>query len=218
MIRKLLVVAAAIAMPVSIVAVSGGMAGASNPRTAASDSISCSKITGTLTFSPKLTAAGYKSGKISTKVSGTLTGCKVTGSTKITVTKGVVTGTLVGAAGTSTKPAGKCTGLSGNGVETGNLTTKWTANVSTPNSVLGVKSDLGGTTGSGSTERGTFTIPGSTKGTASGSFLGANHGASDKSVAETTITPSAIISSCVKSGLSSLKIQQEAGKAAVALS
>ena len=32
------------------------------------------------------------------------------------------------------------------------------------------------------------------------------------------MTPSAIISSCVKSGLSSLKIQQEAGKAAVALS
>ena len=72
-----------------------------------------------------------------------------------------------------------------------------------PNSVLGVKSDIGATTGSGTAEHGTFTIPGSTKGTASGSFLGANHGASDKSVAETTMTPSAIISSCVKSGLSS---------------
>ena len=70
MFRKLIVVAAAIAMPVSIVAVSGGMAGASNPHTAAADSVSCKGITGTLSFSPKLDAAGYKSGKIATKGRG----------------------------------------------------------------------------------------------------------------------------------------------------
>ena len=62
MIRKLLVVAAAIAMPVSIVAVSGGMASASNPHTAATDTASCKAITGTVKFSPKLDNTGYTSG------------------------------------------------------------------------------------------------------------------------------------------------------------
>ena len=58
MIRKSLVVAAAIAMPVSIIAVSGGMAGASNPHTAATDTIICTKLTGTVSFSPALTPRG----------------------------------------------------------------------------------------------------------------------------------------------------------------
>jgi len=219
MFRKLLLVGAAIAMPVSIVAVSGGMAGASNPHTAATDSVACKDITGTLTFSPKIDAKGYTSGHISTKISATVTGCTVTGSTPITITKGTIAGTLVGATGTKTKPDGQCTGLGKGGSEIGNLTTTWTASKGgpVPNSVLGVKSNIGGTVGSGSTEHGTFSIPGATKGTSSGSFLGTNKGASDKSQSETKLTYGSVASTCLKSGLTSLAIVQESGKTAVTL-
>ncbi len=219
MLRKMFVIAAAITIPVSVVAVGGGLASAANPHTAAADTIICKTLTGSLAFSPKIDAAGYKSGHISTKVTATLSGCTVKGSTPITITKGTVTGTLVGATGTSSKPTGSCGGLSGNGTETGNLTTKWTASKGgpVPNSVLGVKSDIGGHVGSGSSEHGTFTIPGSTKGTASGSFLGSNKGASDKSVAETSQSYTTVAATCVKSGLTTLKIQNESSTPALSL-
>ena len=219
MFRKLLVIAAAVAMPFGAVAVTGGMAGASNSHTAATDSVACKDITGTLTFSPKIDAAGYTSGHISTKVSATVTGCTVTGSTPITITKGVVSGTLVGATGSKTSPDGQCTGLGKGGTETGNLTTTWTASKGGPvlASVLGVKSDVGGTVGSGTTKHGTFSIPGATKGKSTGSFLGTNNGATDKSQSETKLTYDSIASTCLKSGLTSLAITEESGKTAVAL-
>ena len=59
MIRKLLVVAAAIAMPVSAIAVTGVMASASSPHSAATDTIVCKDISGTVTFSPKEDKTGY---------------------------------------------------------------------------------------------------------------------------------------------------------------
>ena len=215
MFRKLIVVAAAIAMPVSIVAVSGGMAGASNPHTAAADGVSCTGITGTLSFSPKPDAAGYKSGKIATKVAATLSGCKVTGSTPITITKGVVSGTINGAAGTASKPTGKCTGLSGNGVEVGNLTVAWTAS--------GAARSPTRSSGSRVT---TAPVPGDMEPSPSRArpraraavpSWGRTTAAKDKSVAETVLTSSAVLSTCVHSGLSSLKIQAESGKAALTL-
>jgi len=76
MIRKMLVVAAAIAMPVSAIAVSGGFAGATT-GSAATDTIVCKTITGTVTFSPKLTVAGYASGITTTTVKAALGGCTV---------------------------------------------------------------------------------------------------------------------------------------------
>jgi len=217
MIRKLLVVAAAIALPVSIVAVTGGMAGASNPHLsgAAGDSVSCKSITGTVKFSPGLSKAGMKSGHTTTTVTATLTGCTVTGSTPITITKGSVKGTIVGATGTSSKPTGTCTGLAGNSTDNGKLTTTWTASKGgpVPSSVLTVKSVSGGTAGG----HGTFTIPGSVKGSATGSFLGANNGGSDKSIAETTPTTSALLTGCLAHGLATLGIQTETGKTAATL-
>jgi len=213
MIRKILVIAAAVAIPVSVVAVSGGAATAASSKTAGTDTIACKSISGTVTFSPKLDAKGYTSGHISTKITATLTGCTVAGSTKIKVTSGAVSGTIVGATGTKAKPTGTCTGLSGNSTDAGPLTVKWTASPTTPNSVLNVKSVTGGT----ASGHGTFTIPGTTKGTASGSFLGTNSGASDKAVAETSLTAGSILGTCEKSGLTSLKIQTETGKTAISL-
>ncbi len=212
MIRKLLVVAAAIAMPISIVAVSGGTASASNPHTAGTDTITCTKLTGTVKFSPKLTDTGYTSGATTTTVTATVSGCSAKGSFTTKVTSGTVTGTIKGAAGTKASPSGKCAALTGSNTDAGTLTTKWTATPADAPSVLVVKSVAGGTKSS----HGTFTIPGKTVGSASGSFLGANSGKSDKTVAQTTDTLTQILASC-KSGLSTLAIETEPGAVPVSL-
>jgi hypothetical protein len=214
MFRKLLVVAAAIAMPVSVVAVSGGIASASNSHagSAATDTIICTKLTGTVTFSPKLTSKGYTSGSTTTTVKATVSGCTVKGTYSDKVTSGTVTGTIKGVAGTPTKPSGTCTSLTGSNTDSGTLSTKWAASPAVPNSVLTVKSVTGGVKSS----HGTFTIPGSVKGSAAGSFEGANKGSSDKTVAQTTDTVTQILTAC-SAGVSSLGIETEPGATPVSL-
>ncbi len=214
MIRKLLVVAAAIAMPVSVVAVSGGLAGASNSHTAATDSITCKDISGTVAFSPKLDKAGYTSGTVKDKITATVSGCTATGGTKETVTKGTVSGTISAAAGTTKAPTGKCTGLAGYSTDTGTLTITWAATPAAPPTKLGVKSVFGTTDSAG---YGLFDIPGKVKSTASGSFGGANSGGSDKSVAQTKLKASSFLPTCLATGTSSLAITQESGVTAISL-
>ncbi len=210
MIRKLLVVAAAIAMPVSIIAVSGGMAGASNPHTVGTDTITCSKLTGTVSFSPALTLKGYTSGVTTTTVKATVSGCTVKGSTKQTVTGGAVSGTIKSTKG----KGGTCGGLTAASItDSGTLTTKW-APTAAGSSVLNIKSIAGGTKSS----HGTFTIPGKVKGTATGSFLGSNKGGSDKTSAQTTETVTALATACAsKTGLKSLAIETEPGATPISL-
>ncbi len=213
MFRKMLVVAAAIAMPVSIIAVSGGIAGASNPHagSATTDTVSCTKIAGTVKFSPALTLKGYTSGVTTTTVTATLTGCTAKGTFADKITSGAVTGTIKSTKG----KGGTCGGLTATSItDAGTLTTKWKASAATPNSGLGIKSIAGGVKSS----HGTFTIPGKVKGTASGSFQGANKGASDKTVAQTTDTTSALAKACAsKAGLSSLAIETEPGATPISL-
>lgn len=219
MLRKLFVVTAAVTIPVSIIAVGGGFANAASPHTAAADTVSCKTLSGTLTFSRKVDSAGYTSGHTSINASITVTGCTVTGSTKLTITKGVMTGTLAGATGTRGKPTGSCTGLQGSTPATGTLTTKWTVSKGggIVNSVLNVMSVKTGPVGSGSNEHGAFTIPGSTKSTAAGSFLGTDTGAKDKVVAEISQPYITMASTCLQKGLTSLKVQNESGTAAITL-
>jgi hypothetical protein len=215
MIRKLLVVAAAIAMPVSAIAVSSGTATASSPHTAAADTIICKDITGTVTFSPKEDKNGYTNEAVKSTIKATLSGCTVKGATKETVKSGAVTGSITGTKGTASKPAGTCAGLvAKSSTDTGTLTVKWTATPAVSASGLNVKSIAGGTTSGG---YGFFTIPGSVKGTANGSFLGTNKGASDTSTSQTKLKASALASTCLSSGLSSIAITTESGKNAVSL-
>jgi hypothetical protein len=216
MIRKMLVVAAAIAMPVSVVAVTGGLAGASNPHTAASDSIACANLTGKLTFTPALSTKGHTSGSEKVGVSATVTGCKVTGG-GVTVSKGVVSGTLTGSPGTAKSPSGTCIGLAAkSNVDVGTLKITWTGTGSPGTSTLMVKSVAGSTTGSAATGHGVFTIPGTTKSIASGSFVGTDKGGKDKSVAETAESPGNILKNCSK-GIPNLVIQAEQKVTAVNL-
>ncbi|MGD0394623.1 MAG: hypothetical protein ABSC41_18495 [Acidimicrobiales bacterium] len=211
MIRKLLVVAAAIAMPVSVVAVSGGLAGASNPHTAGTDTITCKTLKGTVSFSPALTLKGYTSGVTTTTVKTTLSGCTVKGSTKEKVTGGTASGTIKSTKG----KGGTCGGLTAASItDAGTLTTKWTATPAAAPSVLNIKSVAGAVKSS----HGTFTIPGKVKGTATGSFLGTNKGASDKTVAQTTETTTALATACASSaGLKSLAIETEPGTTPISL-
>jgi len=214
MIRKLLVVAAAIAMPVSAIAVTGGLANASSPHSAASDSIVCKDISGTVTFSPVEDKTGYTNQAIKSTVAARLTGCTVSGSTHEAVTLGVVSGSLTGTKGTVAKPAGKCSSLVGSSTDSGTLSTKWSAKPAVANSVLTVKSVSGGTHGS----NGTFTIPGSIKGSAIGSFVGTDKGAKDKSVAQTKDTVTQLLAACNGAGgLKTLTIETDSAAAAVTL-
>jgi hypothetical protein len=212
-IGKLLLIAAFVAVPISGIGVGGGVALASSPHSAANDTIVCKKLTGAITFSPKIDAAGYTSGSLKTTVSTTLSGCTVKGPTPETVSKGTTTGTLISPAGTKTAPSGKCTSLTKGGAVTGTLTTKWTASVATPNSVVVVKSDKAGTAGS----HGTLTLPGTLKGSASGSFLGTNKGASDTTTSEASATSTVLAAQCLSKGLPSLKLQNAPGVNAVSL-
>lgn len=208
MLRKLLVIAAAIGLSISVVVVTAGIAGASNGRagSASTDTITCAKITGTVSFSPKLTVKGYTSGSTTTTVRATVSGCTVKGAYMAKVTSGAVTATIKGVAGTAKSPSGTCGGLTGSHTATGTVSTRWTATPVVPTSVLTLKSIAGAI----KSNHGTFVIPGSIKGSAVGSFEGANKGASDKTVAQTSEAASQLATACA-AGISSLAIETEPG-------
>jgi hypothetical protein len=217
MFRKLTVIAVAIAMPVGIIAGAGGVAGANSSGPAAADSIVCTGVTGTITFSRPLNNTGYTSGTIVSTVKATQTGCKVSGSTKETVTKGTTTGTLTSAAGTKTKPIGTCDELASNSTEVGTMSTAWNASaLSAYPSKIAVKSIMGGLN---KTSHGTFTIPGKTaNGGVTGSFGGAaKTGSKDKIEAETTLTAAALFAPCKTSGMKSLSFNTNPGVDPVSL-
>jgi hypothetical protein len=216
MFRKLSVIALAVAMPVGLIAATGGVAGATTTGPAAADSIVCTAVTGTLHFNHPLNNTGYTSGTIVTTVSASLSKCTVKGKLAEKVTKGTTTGTLTSAAGTKSKPVGKCSALIGSATEIGTLSTAWAASPSLTAypSKISVKSDIGGT----HSGHGTFTIPGSVaNGPATGSFGGtAKTGSLDKTVAQTVLTSSAILAACAK-GISSLSITTDSAAPAVSL-
>jgi hypothetical protein len=200
MIRKLLMVTAVVAMPLGMIAVTGGVANAAGIN-AKNDTVTCTGIKGTAKFSPTVTS-NEKAGTTKTKITATLTGC-TSNATGLTVKSGKVTGTL------SDKHAAEdgCTGLAGSIPAIGKLTTKWTTTpaITSGNSVISVKSIDGGV---GSDGNATFTIPGGTpNGPPSGSFEGTNDGASDATSAQTTTSASSILTTCDKSGLKSISIK-----------
>lgn len=221
MFRKLAVIAVAIAMPVGVIAATGGIAGATTTGAAAKDSIVCKDITGTLKFSRALNNTGYTSGTIVTTVTAYVTGCTTAGPYHVSVTRGTVTGTLTGATGTVASPTGKCTGLLGSAKEVGTLTTTWSATPGILASKSAIKSDAGGA----HSGYGTFTLPGSTpSGPPTGSFGGANaSGSADKSTAQTALkigtatTSGTILYDCGHGGITSLKIDTDSAAAAISL-
>jgi hypothetical protein len=203
MIRKLLVVAAAIAMPVSVIAITGGAAGAKTaPTGPGADSIHCTTESATVSFSIPLTLAGSTSGTQATTVSGTVSGCSVTGPTPEAVTGGTISGTLTAKkAGSAKKPTATCTGLLGVTKESGTLTINWSG-VTIPASSTSVKSATGGTN---NTDNGTFAIAG--KPVSGSSFEGSDKGKSSSLGAQTVDTVTQLTDACEGGGISSLAIE-----------
>jgi hypothetical protein len=212
MIRKLLLVAAATAMPLGMIAASAGTSSAGTPKVnATTATVTCTGISGTASFKPNITS-NEPAGTTKTSIKATLTGC--TTNDGVTVTKASVKGTL-----SDTHPAENgCTGLAGSITATGPLTTKWTTTpkLSSGASVVNVNSLTGGLGGDGNA---TFMIPGSTpNGTPSGSFQGLNGGASDATSAQTTTSALSILNTCsTGKGLKSIAIESPQTGAAVSL-
>jgi hypothetical protein len=216
MIRKLLLVAAATAMPIGLIAVTGGAGGmasaATTPVNATKATVKCTGITGSATFKPAVTSketAG--SGTITIKAS--LTGC--TTSDKVKVTGAKVSGAL-----TATRTAGEngCIALAGDSAAVGKLVTTWTTSpkLASPTSTIAVTSIAGSV---GSDGNATFAIPGNTpNGTPSGSFQGKNHGAGDSTMAQSTAAATSILSTCDSAkGLKSFTFTSPASGPAVSL-
>jgi hypothetical protein len=214
MIRKLLLVAAAAAMPIGIIAATGGLANASGtpPVNATTATITCTGISGSAKFNPPITKSETAGGGTTT-IKATLSGC--TTAAGVTVTSAKVAGVL-----DTTRTAGEngCTALAGGSSATGNLVTTWKTSpkLVTPTSTIQVTSIAGSV---GSNGNATFSIPGNTpNGTASGSFQGSNHGDSDVTDAQTTTSAAAILTTCEGTkGLKSINITSPASGDAVSL-
>jgi hypothetical protein len=214
MIRKLLLVAAATAMPLGIIAATGSLATAkaAPPVNATTATVTCTGITGSAKFVPPVTS-NESAGTGKTEIKAKLSGC--TTSAGVTISSGSVSGTL-----TTTRTAGEngCVALAGGSSATGPLTTVWKTapKLSSGNSVIQVNSIAGSV---GSNGNATFKIPGTTpNGTPSGSFQGTNAGASDATSAQTTTSAATILSTCDgKKGLKSIGITTPASGAAVTL-
>lgn len=136
----------------------------------------CAKESGTATFNPPLRDTGPLSGTEKITLTGTGSDCTATppsGGAKLTVSKGVLSGTLTSDLGHN------CISLTTNGGTipvTGDLTTKWTTSpiLDSGNTVTSVKSLGIGWDGppdpAGSSTFNTLIIPGDRRGVVSGSF------------------------------------------------
>ena len=209
MIRKLLVVAAAIALPVSVVAVSGATAGAAKGPSAKTDTAVCTGLSGTVTFSMPLTNAGYTSGVEVGTLSGSLSGCTASGTFPVTISGASVSGTFSGKAGSAKHPSGQCTGLLGTTKQKGSVTTTWNSSPSVPTTVLGVKTVTGAVSGSNAS----FTVNGSYK----GSFGGSDKGKTSVTKAQTVETVSTLAAECGGSGISVIHVTAPTGSNPVTL-
>jgi hypothetical protein len=215
MIRKMLVVAAAIAMPASVIAATGGLASAGGVTVNATTySISCTGLTGSAKFNPGLMlTTGSPTETVSLKAA--LSGCTATpsgGGAAITSISGSASGTIH-----SDASAG-CTGLNGAATDTGTLTVKWkaTPKLSSGSTVFSVNTVTGGTDpGSATTPQFVLSSPNSV----SGSFQGSDGGASSVITADSTSNEGAVVAACGgKKGLTKLGLTHPASGAAVTLS
>ncbi len=212
MIRKLLMLGAAVALPLGLVTTFGfPSAGASTPPVVAAGTVNCTTLSGKIAFSPPLTTSGGSSTETAT------VGVKLSGCTP-SVTSDLGTGFIITGKATATistnKPnANACSSLGSSQPQT--QTVKWkdknasgvTLAKLAPTVVtfsgFDVVAGAGGTAG--------FDLPQDSGGTASiasgGSFAGTDHGATSDANAFTVDTEAQIASLCGSStGVAKLKL------------
>jgi len=117
--KKLLMIAAAVAMPAGMIAATAGVAGAVAPPKVdvSANTITCTVVTGTAKFAPALTLGGVKPG--STNVKLALSGC-TTDAAGVTISAGKGAGVLHSATNDALS-------LLGPAAVTGQVNIKWTS-------------------------------------------------------------------------------------------
>jgi hypothetical protein len=215
MIRRLLVIAAAVAVPVSVVAATGGVAGAAAPTGVQLDHLHCTTESTTASFSVPFSATGVTGGQQQmTTITGTISGCTVT-SGPVAI-PGTITGTISGTLATgkpaSTKhPAGMCASLANGTVtkEKGTLTVTWSGDplVNGLTSSTKVKSISGGALTVGGIVYGGFTVNG--KALKTNIFQGTDKGASGVASSMTVMQGAPLLAQCTSTGLSSIALQAQ---------
>ena len=194
--KKLLMSAAAVAMPVGLMAATGGIASAGAPKTDVTNaSISCSTVSGTLKFAPALTLAGGQPENTGVKL--IVGGCTVAGAPGVTVSAGKGSGVLHSASNAAT-------GLLGSTAVTGQVNIKWTSNVklTSKQSTVTVTFFTGGTSTDGFASLDILAGNATTSGDFSGTDAGASttlHAETGQSVADLTTTLGAPKSKGIKS-------------------
>lgn len=197
LIRKLVLVSAALALPVAwaVTAVAPGPAGAVTPPVAPGTNY-CSTVTGTVTFNPAMTLNGSSSVTTETAtIAATATKCKV--SKGVAPTKGTTTAKIV----TKGPKANACTGLATSRPVA--LGVAWTHTPAIANSTVSfpgytVVQNKAGDEG--------FSLPKSgQKSTVTGSYPGTDSGHTSTALVYTTKTESQLAAACA-TGLKSLTI------------
>jgi len=203
MIRKLLVVAAAAAMPITAIAATGGIASAKTlPVDATNYTVNCTSIAATAKLAPALTNTATAASNEATSIKGTASGCTVTptaGGTAVAVTSVKIKGTINDASSTHT-----CGGLVTPTSETGSLSISWKTSpkLTSSTSVVNPTTVAGGVGADGNA---TFSL--AYGAATSGPFQGTDNGTSSATSAETTTSVSSIVATCGgKKGLKSIGI------------
>jgi hypothetical protein len=216
MLRKMLLIAAAVAMPVGVVAATAGTASAGGviDTNGAPATASCTTSGGSLSFKTPIgivTTNGYQAPVKNKGNQITVAGVTLT-CTSSAVSQGSFTGTLSGKIKTTNRadtPAQEysCTALTGvspapGGTLSGVLKIAWHApagvKLSAKKSAIVVTSILGGVNGS---SQGTFTIPGHPgTGSVSGGFPGSDGGATSTSTDATAATETTLAGDCTSTG------------------
>jgi hypothetical protein len=176
--KKMLLGAAAIAMPLGLVASTGGIASAGVPKVDVTNAtIDCTSVTGMVKFAPALTLTGGSPENSNVKVQ--LSGCTVSGVSGVTISAGKGAGVLHSASNSAVA-------LLGPNAVTGQVKIKWTSNVKLTSklSTVTVTVVTGGTPADG------YASLAITAGNASvaGDFSGTDSGASSTLYTETTQT------------------------------
>ena len=179
--KKMLLTAAAVAMPVGMIAGAAGIAGATPPPKIdlSGATISCTNVTGTAKFAPRLILGGTGTSE-NTNVKLAISGCTVSGTaTPVIVSSGKGAGVLHSGSTNATS-------LFGPNAVTGQVNIKWSSSskLTSKMSTVTVTVVTGGTPADG------YASLAVTAGNASvtGDFAGSDAGATSTLYAETTQT------------------------------
>jgi hypothetical protein len=174
--KKLLIVAAAAAMPVGLIAMAGTAGAKPLPVDVSNAAITCTSVTGVAKFAPSLIIGGSKPENVNVKLS--LGGCTVSGAS-VTVTAGKGAGVLHA-------PTNNATALAGTTSVTGHVNIKWSSSpkLTFKMSTVTVTALTGGTPADGYAS---FAIMAGDA-SVSGDFAGTDNGATSTMYAETTQT------------------------------